>query len=195
MTHPDADKWNEKYRSESEIWLQMEPRQLLTTFSHLLPGRGCALDAACGVGINTIFLAQQGLRTFGIDISAYALHLAKKRAHELGLTLELIVADLSNPWLPEDYFEVITNFHFLERSTFPVYQQALKTGGLIFFDAFIALENTVNAPEYYLAPGELEHAFQNFEIIHYAEHELEASCSHGQRGAAQLVARKSAVLQ
>lgn len=190
MPHPDAQRWNEKYRQEADFWLQLEPRQLLTSFSHLLPGTGFALDAACGVGNNTIFLARRGLRAFGIDISEYALHLAKQRAFNLGLTIELCAADLSLPWLPAEYFDVIVNFHFLERATFPVFRQALKPGGIIFFDTFTVTDGTTQAPDYYLQPGELELQFQDFEIIHYADQSAVTTRNHGERGNAQLVARK-----
>jgi 2-polyprenyl-3-methyl-5-hydroxy-6-metoxy-1,4-benzoquinol methylase len=190
MPNPAADRWNEKYRRESDLWLEREPRQLLTSFVHLLPDRGRALDAACGVGTNAIFLAENGLNVIGIDISEHALRLALRRAKKLGYSIEVAVADLSHPWLPGEYFDVITNFHFLERATIPVYRQALKSGGLILFDTFLATRSAVNTPSYYLEPGELLHLFDEFEIIHYAEESLEAIQSHGERGAAQLVARK-----
>jgi len=190
MPNPAADRWNEKYRRESDLWLERETRQLLTSFVHLLPDRGRALDAACGVGTNAIFLAENGLNVIGIDISEYALRLALRRAKKLGYSIEVAVADLSHPWLPGEYFDVITNFHFLERAAIPVYRQSLKPGGLILFDTFMATRNAANTPGYYLAPGELLHLFDEFEIIHYAEESLEASQSHGERGAAQLVARK-----
>jgi 2-polyprenyl-3-methyl-5-hydroxy-6-metoxy-1,4-benzoquinol methylase len=190
MPNPDADRWNEKYRRESDLWLERETRQLLTSFVHLLPDRGRALDAACGVGTNAIFLAENGLNVIGIDISEHALRLALRRAKKLGYSIEVAVADLSHPWLPGEYFDVITNFHFLERATIPVYRQALKPGGLILFDTFLATRSAVNTPSYYLEPGELLHLFDEFEIIHYSEETLEASQSHGERGAAQLVARK-----
>jgi SAM-dependent methyltransferase len=190
MPNPAADRWNEKYRRESDLWLERETRQLLTSFVHLLPDRGRALDAACGVGTNAIFLAENGLNVIGIDISEYALRLALRRAKKLGYSIEVTVADLSHPWLPGEYFDVITNFHFLERAAIPVYRQALKPGGLILFDTFLATRSAVNTPGYYLEPGELLHLFDEFEIIHYSEETLEASQSHGERGAAQLVARK-----
>lgn len=192
MPHPEANRWDEKYRRESDFWLEMEPRWLLTSFVHLFQKEGRALDAACGVGINAIFLAQHGLRVFGIDISEFALRLANERAQELGFPIETIVADLSKPWLPAEYFDVIINFHFLERATFPVYCQALKPGGLVLFDTFTSRSNTVKSPTYYLQPEELRHSFQDFEIIHYAEEILVSGRSHEERGVAQLVARKPA---
>jgi len=192
MPNPQADRWNEKYERESELWLEMKPRRLLVSFIDLIPKEGLALDAACGVGINAVYLARHGLKVFGFDISEYALRLARGMIKDQGYPIEFAVADLSLPWLPHDYFNVITNFHFLERAAIPVYIHALKPGGLILFDTFMARSKTVDSPGYYLEPGELKHLFEGFEIIHYAESKLEPSRSHGERGAAQIIARKPA---
>lgn len=190
MPNPQAARWNEKYRRESDLWLEMEPRNLLVSFIGLVPQKGLALDAACGVGINATYLAKHGLKVVGIDISEYALHMAKSKIRHLDYPIEFAVVDLSHPWLPGEFFNVITNFHFLERVAIPVYRRALKPGGLILFDTFLATESTIDTPSYYLLPGELEQLFNGFEIIHYSEELLEPSQSHGERGAARIVARK-----
>jgi SAM-dependent methyltransferase len=195
MTKPEADRWNEKYRREIDLWMGMEPRQLLVSFIDQVPRKGLALDAACGVGTNAAYLAKHGLRVIGIDISEYALHLAAKRLSGLDYPIDFIVADLSHPWLPREFFDVISNFHFLERASIPVFRRALKPGGLILFDTFMATDETINTPRYYLSPGELEHLFRGFEILHYSENILNPSQSHGERGSAQIVARKPGDLQ
>jgi tellurite methyltransferase len=191
MPHPDAQRWDARYQQEGDFWLELEPRHLLTSYAHLLPEQGRALDAACGVGINACFLAQHGLRTFALDISEYALRLAKQRARNLHLTLEAVVSDLSQPWLPAVYFEVILNFHFLERATIPVYRKALKPGGLIFFDTFSKRDDRNENLDYYLDPGELKGWFHDYEIIHYAEKDLFLSDDHAERRHAQLIAQKT----
>ena len=195
MPNREAERWDEKYQQESEFWLQLEPRQLLTSFIHHIPKRGRALDAACGVGINALYLAKHGLHVFGIDISEYALRLANRRAKKMAFSIQLVVADLSHPWLPRDFFDVITNFHFLERTTIPVYRQALTPGGLIFFDTFTRVGDTINPTEYYLSPSELMDWFHDYEILHYAEKPVLPSQTHGERGVAQLVARKPTLSQ
>ncbi len=190
MSNPAAMRWDDRYRQEKEFWLEREPRQLLTNYAHLLPNEGRALDAASGVAINGIYLAQLGLKVFALDISEYALRLAKQRAETMGILLEAAVVDLSHPWLPEAHFEVIVNFHFLERATFSIYRKALKPGGLIIFDTFTKHPKQKDAPEYYLDPGELLKSFQDYEVIHYSEQELDPSERHPERGLAQLIARK-----
>lgn len=190
MPNPAAARWDERYQRESDFWLERQPRQLLTDYVHLLPNEGHALDAASGVAINGLYLAQLGLKVFALDISEYALKLAKQRASSLGVSLEAAVVDLSQPWLPEAHFAVIVNFHFLERGTFPIYRRALKPGGLILFDTFTKQVDQNEAPDYYLDPGELLSWFEDFEIIHYSEENLDPSERHPERGLAQLVARK-----
>ena len=190
MSPSKAEHWDERYQRERDFWLERQPRQLLKSFAHLLPSEGRALDAASGMAINGLFLAQHGLKVFALDISEYALNLARQRARSEETILEAAVYDLSNPWLPAAYFNVILNFHFLERAAIPVYRQALTPGGLIFFDTYVRLNDREDIPIYYLEPGELLSGFEGFEVIHYAEEFLPQSESHGERGIAQLVARK-----
>ena len=190
MSNPEAQRWNERYQRERDFWIGRQPRQLLRSFENLLPRDGRALDAASGMGINALFLAQLGLRVFAFDISEYALNLAKKRSLSEDTPFEAVVYDLSNPWFPPDYFDVILNFHFLERAAIPIYRQALIPGGLIFFDTYVRLHGQDNHI-YYLEPKELLKYFRDFEIIHYVEEILPKSDSHAERGLAQLVARKS----
>jgi len=150
------------------------------------------LDAAAGVGASSLFLAESGLHVIALDISLVALRLAKKRAGARSLPLEAVVYNLSNPWLPPETFDVILNFHFLERATFPVFRQALKPGGLLFFETFQKAEEDLLVPDYYLEPGELLAAFEDYEIIYWGENVLPATETHPPRAMAQLVARKPA---
>jgi 2-polyprenyl-3-methyl-5-hydroxy-6-metoxy-1,4-benzoquinol methylase len=190
MSPSEAENWDERYQRERDFWFERQPRQLLKSFAYLLPSEGRALDAASGMAINGLFLAQHGFKVFALDISEYALNLAVQRARSEDTIIEAAVYDLSNPWLPPAYFDVILNFHFLERAAIPVYRQAITPGGLIFFDTYVRLEDREDIPIYYLEPGELLSRFVDFEIIHYAEDILPQSESHGERGIAQLVARK-----
>jgi len=190
MTQSEAQRWDERYQQEHDFWLERKPRQLLTSHVHLLPENGYGLDAASGVAINGRFLAERGLRVLALDISEFALRLAIQHTRMEGLSLEAVVQDLSNPWLPEDYFHVILNFHFLERATIPVYRQALVPGGLIFFETYFNLKELEPNNTYYLNPGELYKYFRDFQIIHYSEENLPRGENHPERGQAQLIARK-----
>ena len=186
MTHPDAGRWNARYAADGESWLEYQPRQLLLDHAYLLPKRGLALDVAAGVANNGTYLARRGLHVVALDISKIALQLALQRASTESLPLSAAVYDLSHLWLPVDSFDVIVNFHFLERATFPVFRQALKPGGLIIFETLLRSDNNTPTPDYYLEPGELLSAFSDYEIIHWKERTIPETT----KVTAQLVARK-----
>lgn len=193
MNHPDADRWNHRYVTDGDAWLTSQPRQLLRDFACLLPAQGWALDAAAGVAVHGRFLAKRGFRVVALDISQVGLRLARQQALADNLRLETAVYDLSHLWLPPQTFDVIINFRFLERTTFPVYRQALKPGGLLFFETFVRVETQEEHPDYFLFPGELQAAFADWRILHWQELD-EDKCGRA-RGrspklTAQLVARK-----
>ena len=189
-SHPDATRWDARYLDNSRPWLPRQPRQLLVDYAHLLPETGLALDAACGVGANGHFLALRGLRVIALDISLVALRMAVQWGRAHACQLEAAVYDLSAPWLPPEQFDVILNFHFLERGCIPVFQQALKPGGVIYFETFLRLESDPESPARYLEPGELSTIFQDYQIVHYSENMLTTKKCCPDVGMAQLVAHK-----
>ena len=189
--HPDAVKWNGRYQEEGDKWQESRPRKLLLDFADQLPTTGLALDAASGVGVHGLFLAERGWHVIGLDISEVGLRLARDVAMEKGLKMETAVLDLSeNPWLPANTFDVILNFRFLERGTFPVYRQALKPGGWLLFETFILPNRIVTDPDYFLDPGELQAAFSDLEVIHSAQIETVGQRSGKQKWVEQLVAMR-----
>ncbi len=104
--------------------------------------------------------------------------------------LETAVSDLSNPWLPPNKFDVIVNFRFLERATFPVYRQALKPGGLLFFATFVKTPNETSPPIHFLDPGELRTAFSDMTCIHWQQVQQKTYHSASPRLTEQLIVRK-----
>ncbi len=186
----DAVRWNQRYAKDGLHWQARHPRHLLTRFAHLLPPGGMALDAAAGVALHGLFLAERGLHVVALDVSEVGLRLARESAKQRGLRLETAVLDLAHPWLPANYFDVIVNFRFLERATFPVYRQALKPGGLLFFETFVKIDPQGSYPDHYLNPGELAAAFANFTIIHHGQTEILNNQSQPVKITEQLIARK-----
>ncbi|HID50998.1 MAG TPA: class I SAM-dependent methyltransferase [Anaerolineae bacterium] len=187
--HPDAQKWNEIFRQEGDAWLARQPRQLLLDYAEMLPRQGLALDAAAGGAIHGRYLAELGLHVIALDISEVGLRLARQRALAQGLWLEAAVYDLAHPWFPPNCFDVIVNFRFLERATFPIYRRALKPGGWLVFETFVRTDTAVPSPAHYLNPGELKAAFADWEIAHYADTAV-PSPDCRLRQVEQLVARK-----
>ena len=77
-----------------------------------------SLDIGCGSGTYSTWLAERGARVVGVDLSSTMISLARARARERGIELELCVADISKP-LPfgEAEFDLIftaTALHYVE---------------------------------------------------------------------------------
>ncbi len=164
MTHPDAKKWNGRYAIEGAKWLKNAPNQLLQKWLPHLPRNGLALDAASGVSVNGLALAQHGLRVFALDISEVGLQLARQLFAKNGLRVETAVYDLAHPWFPPNSLDVVINFRFLERATFPIYRQAIKPGGWLLFETFVKTDCRATYPSHYLDQGELLAEFSDFQI-------------------------------
>ena len=69
----DVERWNRKY-SKGNPNPDFEPDSLLKRYVPLLDGKGIALDVACGVGHNAIFLAKRGYDVIAIDGSVTGLN-------------------------------------------------------------------------------------------------------------------------
>ncbi|BBG04480.1 MULTISPECIES: SAM-dependent methyltransferase [Pseudonocardia] len=69
---------------------------------------GTALDAGCGTGTEALWLAEQGWRVTGADISATALSAAADRAEQAGLAgrVDWIEADLTG-WAPGRTWDLV----------------------------------------------------------------------------------------
>jgi tellurite methyltransferase len=191
MPHEDALRWNQRYLKDDRFTTFLEPRTFLLQNAGLLPDKGLALDVAMGLGGNSAFLMQRGLRVLGVDISSVAV----RRAHHHLPGLMVVVADLTNFYLPAAAFDVIVNFYYLQRGLWPVYRQALRPGGVLIFEtlttAMLAIQPDTD-PAFLLQPGELRQAFDGWDILVYRENWVET-----RRGlkhpVASLVARRPEV--
>jgi hypothetical protein len=186
MPHPDAIRWDRRYRQEHESWLRRGPSALLVRYEHLLPLRGLALDAAAGVAPNGLFLAARGLRVIALDISELGLRLGVQRAAVRGLPMWGAVCDLENMWLPEGIFQVVVNARYLARAALRTYRKTLQPGGLLFFEAFLAAKGRP-VKSYDLLPGELRQEFKDFEVLHS---KVVPAIHHPEKNLEQLIARK-----
>ena len=89
--------WDERYGSRERIWSGNANPQLVDTATDLTAGT--ALDVGSGEGADAIWLASQGWRVTGIDVSVVALERAAGQAAKAGAE----IADLIT-WQQADVF-------------------------------------------------------------------------------------------
>lgn len=189
-TVSQRDKWDAHYRQRYQM---PEPPQVLKQNLHLLPSNGVALDLACGLGAGAMLMARQGLLVEAWDLSPVAIERLAAAASEGGLSMKAVVRDVERQPPGAACFHVILVSHFLERSLADTLIDALKPGGLLFYQTFTRISvggDGPNNPAFRLAENELLSLFSPLKIRFYREEGLCGDVSRGCRDLAMLVAEK-----
>ena len=184
------EKWNERYRA---VTGERQASLVLKENLHLLPDNGRALDLACGLGANSILLAQQGLKVDAWDIADVPIAALHDVAIKRQLSIQAEVRDVE-AYPPEpDTFDVIVVSYFLCRDISPALIQALKPGGLIYYQTFTQSRISDRGPqraEFRLADQELLHLFSRLQVLLYREEGCVGDVQKGFRDEAMLIGRK-----
>jgi 2-polyprenyl-3-methyl-5-hydroxy-6-metoxy-1,4-benzoquinol methylase len=186
----DRIKWNRRFESE-DSFLGVRPSPFLSReidkIKLLAPGH-TALDIACGEGRNSVFLAQNGFRVTGLDISDVGIAKGVARASNAGVEIDFRQINLHGYSISEKY-NLILNFNFLLRDLIPSEVQALTPGGLLLFDTILESPQLLAShdPAYFLKKGELTGIFEKYcgEILFSEESEA------GDMPTARVLFRKS----
>jgi len=167
MSLTDRERWDRKYAAGNPH-PDFAPDPILTQYAHLLSGNGWALDVACGVGHNALYLARRGYEVLAVDGSQVGLRYGRAAARDGALPVHFVAADLERFAPPPRRFNLILVMRFLIRPLLPLLKEALAPGGLMIYQTFNLNWRRANPafnPDYLLAPGELAKAFSDFEII------------------------------
>ncbi len=152
-----------------------------------------AIDCGCGAGRDMAYLRSQGFEVYGFDLKAESVRRCRERfvgddkvqVHQATFrsfdypTAELVVANASLFFCPESEFPGV--WHKI--------QDALVTGG-IFAGAFLGGRDTMASDEYEpdvywpdvmtVTEDSLKSHINNFEVLHWREHELDGQTAQGQ---------------
>ena len=170
------------------------PARILTESTHLLPARGRALDLACGLGVNALFLARQGLQVSAWDVSQVAVTKLRAAAACKGLVVDARIRDCERFPPEARSLDVLVVSNFLYRPILPALVDSLRPGGMIVYTTHTLerpdfMDGPSN-PDYLLRRGELLEVFGQLTVHAYREDGLTGDIRRGERGRASIIASR-----
>lgn len=195
--------WDQRFAAPEYIF-GTEPNRFLAGQAARLRPDMRVLDVACGEGRNAVWLAAQGCRVTGFDISPLALAKARRLAGQRGVAVDLRECAVDHwQWEPAAFDAVVCIFiQFAEPEQrarlFQGFFDTLAPGGLVLLQGYTPKQLQYRTG----GPGQLSHlytatmlreAFARFEVLELLEHEqdLAEGTKHvGRSALVDLVARK-----
>ena len=187
----DQTKWDRIYSQKTNAL--NDPAEVLVENAHLISANGRALDLACGMGQNSLWLARQGLVVDSWDVSEVALN-KLRQACTPDLTIHTKQVDITAASLARNTYDLIVVVRYLNRSLSQAIIKALRPDGLIFFQTFTLEKETTDGPsnpDYLLQPNELLSMFASLRVLIFKDEGLQGDYARGLRGEAYIVAKKS----
>ncbi|MBK7534027.1 MAG: methyltransferase domain-containing protein [Myxococcales bacterium] len=160
---PMREEWNEIYRNG--LGFRREPNRLLVeTVRGRRPGR--ALDVATGQGRNAVYLAAQGWKVTGVDLSDEGLRLAREQAAQRKLALDTVNANLDDYDFGKDRWDLVTMIYAGDKVAWlDKIRPSLRRGGLLVVEYF-AKDASSGAGGDGFAPGQLAKLFaEGFDVV------------------------------
>ena len=198
MSRADREKWDARYRA-GEYQARFHPSALLVQW---LPQLDClagssALDVACGLGRNAVYLARQGWQVDALDISQVALDRLAATARDNNLDIRCMAMDLERDagLLASEQYELALMVRYTDLALIPSLANAVKPGGFVIVEKHLVTEAEVvgpSNPRFRVAPGTLRSAASGLDIIAYQEG-LVVDPDGRTAALAQLIARRGSL--
>ncbi|MCG8428179.1 MAG: methyltransferase domain-containing protein [Chromatiales bacterium] len=190
MSTDIRDKWNQRHAAADGIGSAAE---VLVENRHLLPKQGEALDLACGRGANALLLAEAGLSVTAWDISDVAITRLRAAAEAERLDIRAQVRDLALQPPEPNSFDLIVVSYYLDRALMPHLVEALREGGLLFYQTFNQSRLTglgPGNPAFRLKENELLTTFSSLQTRFYRDNGSLGDTSAGVRDVSLYVGEK-----
>ncbi len=118
-------RFDELYETGELVVDEPDPR--LGEFCREFLGPGMAvLDMGCGSGRHALFLAEEGIKTHGVDVSKRALEMLEQEANKRGLDIDLKQSDMKEMPYDSGYFDAVVCIHVLTHGTIKEIKSYLK---------------------------------------------------------------------
>lgn len=132
-------EWDELFKEE-EFRLK-EPNKAVVELAKIFKSRNFKkiLDLGCGTGRHLIYLAKQGFKVYGSDVSGRGLHYAKKWLEKEGLKAITVKSDMTAIPHPDAFFDAVISIYVIYHNTLDNIKKALseihrvlRSNGLVF---------------------------------------------------------------
>jgi len=163
-------RWDNTYAAVQDY---PAPNSDLIRYRDWLPERGLALDVACGLGADALYLADQGFDVTAWDASSVAINRLQKEAKARALSLATKCLEITPEAFGKARFDLIYVHRYLDRDIIPAIIQSLTPGGVLFYQTF-----TQTTDENLPATGPTNKAYRlaTNELLSYAA-DSRSSCS------------------
>lgn len=151
------------------------------------------MDVASGRGRHSLLAAELGASVTGIDEDTDRLKKAEKIAQQRNLQVRWIKADLGSYQFPEEEFDVVMVFNYLDRDRMEAMKASVKPGGWFLAETFLEGQRMhgwgPTSDNHLLKSGELLELVRPFEVV-LAREVVEIVGNHP-ASIASVLARKS----
>lgn len=178
MSDQDRQLWNTRYKEGSYSSRPYPSPMLVHWHERLkLSTQLDVLDVGCGAGRNSLYLAEQGHRVTGVDISEQALARARQSASERNLAIQFESMDFDLHTPATGAWDLVVMMRFMNRTVQPKLASLLKPGGLLLMEHHVVTDKSVRGPQppnddsFRLRPNEIINDCDGLHVIFYSEHQ------------------------
>jgi SAM-dependent methyltransferase len=135
--------WDASYHDGPAPWDIGRPQPPIVRLAAAGGFAGAVLDAGCGTGDNTLYVAALGLPVLGVDVAETALAIAREKADDRRIEVEFAAADAFQLQRLSRKFETVLDcglFHSFDADERPGYVASLASvtarGGTLYVLCF-----------------------------------------------------------
>jgi SAM-dependent methyltransferase len=163
----DRDRWDDRWSAagvEPDRATPIAP-DVIDAHPELLeqlPTNGAALDLACGIGAQSLWMAARGLTVSALDVSPVAVDLTARSAAQHGFAVDAAVWD-TDEGLPADLvgLAMIVCQRYRASDLYLDLVQRLRPGGVLILTVLSAVGLDGTAGPFHAPAGELTNAYRS----------------------------------